>query len=51
MLKNLTKDEMINIDGGHDGTAYEAGAAVGKFLNKAAVVIGLVAVFIIPKGS
>lgn len=29
-MKDLTYEEMIIVNGGHDGTAYELGRAAGK---------------------
>ena len=31
-MENLTINELIEINGGHDGTAYEIGQAIGTVL-------------------
>ena len=34
-MVNLTKKELLSINGGHDGESYNAGVEVGKFITKA----------------
>ena len=35
MVQNLTKTELLYINGGHNGESYEAGVAIGRFISKA----------------
>ncbi|WP_312081835.1 hypothetical protein [Empedobacter sp.] len=51
MLQKLSNEEMININGGHDGTAYNAGKAVGEAITKVGAFLGVIAYIIVPKGS
>lgn len=39
-MKNLTKNELITINGGHDGTAYQIGEAVGEVITVALMFSG-----------
>lgn len=45
----LTKVELIEINGGHDGESYQAGVAVGRFISKAATFFGIAALIFAPK--
>lgn len=49
MLVELKNNELLEINGGHKGAAYEAGAAVGDFITKAGVILGIAALFFMPK--
>ena len=49
MIVELKNTELIEINGGHHGSAYNAGAAVDDFITKAGFVCGLVALFFMPK--
>lgn len=40
MLQKLSKEEMVNTNGGHNGTAYNAGKVVGETINKVGVLLG-----------
>lgn len=42
-LKLMSKNELIETNGGHDGTAYELGRAVAKGLIMAATVLAFFA--------
>lgn len=46
MLLELNKQELLLIEGGHDGEAYNAGKNFGIGLKKTAVLIGILAFFI-----
>ncbi len=46
-LKLLSKEELLEIGGGHDGTAYEIGKAIGKAL----IIVATIGYFLTPKGS
>ena len=43
MVKILKRSEMSNINGGHDGAAYNAGRATAKIFKAALGVIALIA--------
>ena len=43
MIKILKRSEMSNINGGHDGAAYEAGRATAKIFKAALGIIALIA--------
>jgi hypothetical protein len=45
MLQELSNTELQETNGGHHGAAYEAGEAVGDFIGKIGVVIGVIAFF------
>lgn len=46
MVQNLTKTELLSINGGHNGESYEAGVAVGRFISKAGTFLSLAALII-----
>lgn len=48
-FQELTQVELIEINGGHDGESYQAGVAVGRFISKAATLVGLVGFLLAPK--
>lgn len=48
-MRDLTLNEIKTINGGHDGTAYEAGKMLGQAVTKAAVLIGLAVLILSPK--
>jgi hypothetical protein len=45
MLQELSNTELQETNGGHHGAAYEAGAAVGGFIGRVGVVLGVIAFF------
>lgn len=45
MLQELSITELQETNGGHHGAAYEAGAAVGGFIGKIGVVLGVIGFF------
>ena len=45
MLVELENRELIVINGGHQGAAYNAGHAVGEFVTKTFLVIAVVGFF------
>lgn len=49
MLQELTKEELLFIDGGHNGDSYRAGKAVGEAVAKLGTLAGFVLVFLMPK--
>lgn len=49
MLQELNHLEMVSIDGGHDGAAFEAGEAVGKFMTKLAIAMSIGVLILAPK--
>lgn len=49
MLEELTIEECININGGHNGTSYNIGRIVGDAVARAAVVIGIAVLILMPK--
>lgn len=48
-MEDLKFDELIEINGGHQGPAYQAGVEVGHFLTGLATVAACVAIFLMPK--
>lgn len=44
-LKELNKDELISIYGGHNGLAYKIGYIIGETVKKAAEILGVVGRF------
>lgn len=40
MYTHLSKQELIDISGGHDGKAYEAGEVVGEIIKKVRTILG-----------
>ncbi|MCK8524249.1 hypothetical protein M0D21_21905 [Aquimarina sp. D1M17] len=40
-MKNLNAKELIEINGGHDGVAYEAGVVIGNIIEVAITVVGI----------
>ena len=40
-IKELTVNEMLAINGGHDGVAYDAGRATAKLFKVALALVGL----------
>lgn len=49
MIQELTFNEKLLINGGHDGVAYEAGKSFGEFVRKAGTLLGIAALFFMPK--
>lgn len=49
MLELLNTEELRNISGGHDGTAYEIGKAIGDGIKRGAIIFGVVVAFFAPK--
>lgn len=46
---DLTIEEMLLIDGGHKGVAYQIGHAIGEAANVIGTAAGFVALFLMPK--
>jgi hypothetical protein len=44
-MESVTDQELIEICGGHHGTAYEIGHAVGEALTVAGTILGIIAFF------
>ncbi len=49
MIQELSNTEIIEINGGHNGTAYEAGQACRQALENTLLIMACVAFFFAPK--
>lgn len=44
LFTELTEKEMLDFDGGHDGTAYDIGKSIGSFIREVAVEVAAFAI-------
>ncbi|HET9057505.1 MAG TPA: hypothetical protein VFN30_11735 [Chitinophagaceae bacterium] len=48
-MQSLSKEENIEITGGHDGVAYQADHSLGQVIKFVGTLVGFAALFFMPK--